>query len=98
MTTLTLVPQSKQGKDAGSDACSARERPRTPSCAALQAPDRGSAGDDATLTLGRLVERAWEGLHRTGGVTGSGTCPVCSGRMEQCAGAAACRDCGARLW
>lgn len=56
--------------------------------------DRGTAGDDATLTIGELVDRAWEGLHRTGGVTGAG-CPVCAGPMS---GAGDCRDCGTRLW
>ena len=62
--------------------------------------DRGTAGDDATLTLGQLVGRAWEGLHRPGGVTGVTACPVCTGRMEARAGGAVaeCRDCGTRLW
>ena len=63
-------------------------------------PDRGSAGDGATLTLGQLVERAWEGLHRTGGVAGTTECPVCRGEMRLGQGghAAHCRACGARLW
>ena len=60
--------------------------------------DRGTAGDDATLTLGRLVERAWEGLHRTGGVTRDAACPVCAGRMERRGAVGECNDCGTRLF
>ena len=60
--------------------------------------DRDSAGAGATLTLGQLAERAWEGLHRAGGVTGSASCPVCRGPMERRGAVAECADCGARLW
>ena len=99
MTALTLpAARSPQGKDAGSEACSARERQRTWPCVGSQAPDRGDAGDGATLTLGELVGRAWEGLHRPGGVTGIAACPVCGGAMIARSAGASCADCGSRLW
>ena len=60
--------------------------------------DRGVAGDGATLTIGQLVDRAWEGLHRTGGVTRDAACPVCDGPMERRGEAGQCRSCGTRLW
>lgn len=101
MTSLTVTAaRTAQGKDAGNDACFTRERPRTPPCVGLQPPqrDRGSAGD-ADMTLGAVVQRAWEGL-RTGGVTGTSECPVCRGELRLDAGghAARCGDCGTRLW
>ena len=47
------------------------------------------------LTLGRKLDRVWEGLHADGAVE----CPLCLGRMVlPAAGASArCADCGSSL-
>jgi hypothetical protein len=49
--------------------------------------------DGGGLTLGRLVDSVWEGLHAAG-VAG---CPVCGGRMERAAHVARCDGCGSAL-
>ncbi len=47
--------------------------------------------DGGGLTLGRKLDRVWEGLH----AAGAAECPVCRAWMT--ADAAACGDCGSRL-
>ena len=45
------------------------------------------------LTLGRLVDSVWEGLH----AAGAAGCPACGGRMSRVDGAGHCDGCGAVL-
>ena len=49
--------------------------------------------DGGGLTLGRLVDSVWEGLH----AAGAAGCPVCAGRMTRVAGEGSCGGCGSVL-
>jgi hypothetical protein len=49
--------------------------------------------DGGGLTLVRLVDSVWEGLHAAG-VAG---CPVCGARMERAGGTGRCGGCGSAL-
>ena len=52
--------------------------------------------DGGGLTLGRKLDRVWEGLH----AAGAAECPLCQGSLATVAGEAGsrCGDCGTQLF
>lgn len=77
------------------------ERPR--SLFADPSPNLGGAdvrhlpqrSDGGGLTLGRKLDRVWEGLH----AAGAAECPLCQGTLARAAGdgEGSCGDCGTRV-